>query len=48
MGGQSESKFGADYLRNNHLSQKFAELRCIEIILPVGIIAFIADMLWSS
>ncbi|MDX2455305.1 hypothetical protein, partial [Desulfosarcina sp.] len=31
-GGQPESQFGADYLRKNHLSQKFAELRCIEII----------------
>ena len=27
-----ESLFGADYLRKNHLSQKFAELRYIEII----------------
>jgi len=31
-GGQPESQFGADYLRKNHLSQKFAELRYIEII----------------
>ena len=30
--GQPESLFGADYLRKNHLSQKFAELRYIEII----------------
>ena len=31
-GGQPESQFGADYLRKNHLSQKIAELRYIEII----------------
>ena len=31
-GGQPESQFGADYLRKNHLSQKFAELRYIERI----------------
>ena len=30
--GQPESQFGADYLRKNHLSQKIAELRYIEII----------------
>jgi len=29
-GGQPKSQFGADYLRKNHLSQKIAELRCIE------------------
>ena len=26
----TESQFGGDYLRENHLSQKFAELRCME------------------
>jgi len=31
--GQPESLFGADYLRKNHLSQKFTELRYIEIII---------------
>jgi hypothetical protein len=31
-GGQPISQFGADYIRKNHLSQKFAELRYIEII----------------
>jgi len=34
--GQPESQFGADNLRKNHLSQKFAELRYIEIILVIG------------
>jgi len=34
-GGQPESQFGADYLRKNHLSQKFAELRYIEIIFVI-------------
>jgi len=37
-GGQPESQFGADYLRKNHLSQKFAELRYIEMI--IGLIKF--------
>jgi len=37
-GGQPESQFGADYLRKNHLSQKSAELRYIEII--IGMIKF--------
>ena len=31
-GGQPKSQFGADYLRKNHLSQKFDELRYIENI----------------
>ena len=33
----TESQFGGDYLRKIHLSQKFAELRCIEIISVIRI-----------
>jgi len=45
-GGQPESQFGADYLKKNYLSKKFAEARYIETILVTGFYINFADMLW--
>jgi len=44
--GRSNYLFGADYIEEKNLSQKYGDLRFIEIILPIKNYGNFPDMLW--